>query len=71
MSYRTSYRPSASLIHEIRMIAQSFFRHRSDTSLFARPKSAPLLCATCITLGYNEQPAVAVKNGTSVCRNHI
>jgi hypothetical protein len=70
-----SYQPSASLIHEIRMIAQSFFRHRTETSMFGqRPaeESSVLLCVSCVRNdAARPRKAVVIDNGSSLCKAHL
>lgn len=70
-SYRPS-RPSASMIHEIRMIAQSFLRHRTTKSFFQPEQkiTAPMLCIPCFRDG-KRSDAIAIDGGRSVCLTHI
>lgn len=74
MSYSRNYRPSASLIHEIRMIAQSFFAQRTTASIFGSRKSesSPLLCVDCVRArAIRPQKAMVIDNGKSVCQSHF
>ena len=71
MTYPRRPVPTASMLHELRMIAQSFFRHRTTASVFSQPvESNPLFCAPCFKGGVKTK-AVAIDNGKSVCKNHL
>lgn len=69
---RTTIHPNvnASLIHEIRMIVESFFLTRSFS--LGSKKSPALKCASCLKIG-NPKPQVAVtiSNGQAVCQAHL
>lgn len=67
-----NYMPNASLLHELRMIAQSFFQHRNSVFREKPQKQAAptLLCADCYRLGLTI-PAISVYGGNAVCRSHM
>ncbi len=69
-------RPSASMLHELRMIAQTFIRHRTTQSMFTpspQPQqlaTPPMVCVTCFKNG-RKRDAIAVNGGRTVCMQHI
>jgi len=73
MTYpRRPGRPTASMIHEIRMIAQSFFANRTTQSIFSKGESNLLLCVVCVRArAVRPQKAMVVDNGKSVCQSHF
>jgi len=71
MTYPRRPVATASMLHELRMIAQSFFRHRTNASIFGQqPESSSLFCAPCYKGGVKTK-AVAIDDGKSVCKNHL
>jgi hypothetical protein len=71
--YSQYRRPSASLIHEMRMIAQSFLSNRNGSPLFGKPtkiQASTLMCVPCHREG-RSRDAIAVDGGRSVCATHI
>lgn len=65
---------NAALIHEVRMIVQSFIFTRSFSGPFTRPskKSTTMKCVFCLRAGSAKpNDAVAVSNGQSVCDQHV
>lgn len=73
---------NASLIREVRMIAQQFFRSKSDASFWNSyskvnsPKEKThiisLTCAPCIRTGRGTpEPAITVTKGEAVCHIHM
>lgn len=62
---------NASLIREIRMIAQQLFRHK-NLSKSEKTAPAPVLrCGECMKVTSRLIPAVTIYNGTAVCLNHV
>ena len=62
---------NASLIHELRMLAQHVFR-REPNSIFRSRETSALLCVGCIRMKkLIPNKAVAIAGGNSVCREHI
>lgn len=67
---------NASLIREIRMIAQQFFRHK-DTEAFLgsrsqKPSIAVLKCAPCLRANRKKpHDAITIDNGRAVCEEHM
>lgn len=66
---------NASLIHEIRMVAQEFFHSREGRRVM-RPKYAevvnnqPLECSFCLAIRKNANKANTIIDGYAVCFEH-
>jgi hypothetical protein len=61
------------MIHELRMVFESFFRSRSLSMFSApRPSTSAMKCVRCLQLNTFPRPkdAIAVKDGQSVCEHH-
>lgn len=80
MSRQYGSNVNASLIRELRMIAQNFFRHKEDMSFWGSRSSAPsapaMKCARCLgTKKGNPQlrvnDAVTIFDGTALCEAHV
>ena len=72
MTYPRRPMPTASMLHEMRMIAQTFFRHRTHQSIFSGgSESSPIYCVPCLRAGDKFKKAIAIDNGRSVCKNHL
>jgi len=70
------YNVNASLIREVRMIAQQFFRSRDNVAFWEswspKPRVAVLKCGFCIrNMDGKQRDAVAVIEGYSVCTHHL
>lgn len=62
---------NASLIREVRMIAQQFFRHKNFFEpRYQAPKIPALKCCFCRDVKKKPQEATEVIQGYSVCPNH-
>jgi len=65
-------RPTASMIHELRMIAQTFMRHRTHAAIFTQKSSSQdLMCVPCKRTSNMMKKAVFIENGKSVCTDHL
>lgn len=74
---------NASLIREVRMIAQQFFRSRENTGFWngyhgktsATPEAPALKCARCVGLKRRGQTkvndAITLFEGTALCEDHL
>lgn len=67
---------NASLMHEIRMIAQQFLRSKESMSFWEsrKPKAKPaptMQCLACLLHRDKVVPAVATHHGNSVCKDHL
>lgn len=72
---------NASLIREVRMIAQQFFQTKRDEAFwgsFKKPQSTPstalLRCVFCIKENASTtvtRPAVTIYNGNATCVQHL
>jgi hypothetical protein len=74
MSYDRRSNVNAALIHEIRMIVQTFLVSRSFSGPFTRPskKATTMKCVFCLRAGSAKpNDAVAVSNGQTVCDQHV
>jgi hypothetical protein len=68
-NYRRPSPVSASLIHEVRMVAQQFFTHRKAQNVFNG--TPPLACLTCLQTRKKGKDAVTIQDGNAVCADHI
>lgn len=76
MSYRKAPHMNASLIREVRMIAQQFFQTKRDETFWGSrspaPKAAPALkCVVCLRESSVARNAVTICNGNAVCQQHL
>lgn len=62
--------PNASLIHEIRMIAQHAFFNRG-AGIPMTGESSKLLCVTCLKTRTLKRKAVTVSKGDALCKEHL
>jgi hypothetical protein len=65
---------SASLIHEVRMIAENFFRQKTMQSMYSgkKEKNSSLSCAVCMLVRKGKaKAAVTILEGTAVCADHL
>lgn len=78
---------NASLIREVRMIAQQFFRSKENNTFWETyhgrtkaaaptPPTPPLKCARCVAqgksrTGFTPRDAITVFEGTAVCELHL
>lgn len=65
---------NASLIREVRMIVQQFFRHKESATFWEskppRPQVAVLKCSFCVDIRKRPLDADTVINGYAVCPKH-
>lgn len=67
---------NASLIREVRMIAQQFFRSKDSQAFWGRHAPTPppaafrLKCSQCMETTSEPQTAVTVYNGNALCEKH-
>lgn len=76
MSYRKTPHMNASLIREVRMIAQQFFQTKRDENFWSsrspQPKAAPALVLKCARCPRgNRRNAISLFEGTAVCEEHL
>jgi hypothetical protein len=68
-TYYNNPRINASLMHELRMIATSFFAGRNSRTPFVE-KAAALKCNVCLGTKNKPQDAITVVSGQAVCMEH-
>jgi hypothetical protein len=69
-TYYNNPRINASLMHELRMIATSFFAGRNSKPLLAE-KLSVLKCSICLGVRNKPQDAITIMNGQAVCMEHL
>ncbi|MFL6416774.1 MAG: hypothetical protein ACJ74Y_14015 [Bryobacteraceae bacterium] len=65
---------SASLIHEVRMIAENFFRQKTMQSMYSgkKEKNSSLSCAVCLHVRKGKaKAAITILDGYAVCADHL
>lgn len=72
MSTQNRNNVNAALIHELRMIVQSFLFARPFLGPARHKKTSSMKCVFCLRAGSAKpNDAVAVSNGQSVCDQHV
>jgi hypothetical protein len=66
-TYYNNPRINASLMHEIRMIATSFFAGRNSKPV---QKISPLKCNVCLGTQNMAEDAITIVDGQAVCMKH-
>lgn len=66
-----SYNVNASLIHEMRMLAQHALGRGGVTLGMPTQETQKLLCAPCLKKRNNKRKAVTIAGGNAVCQEHL
>lgn len=65
---------NASLIREVRMIINQFFRHKESETFWgsraSKPQIAVLKCGVCMEFSNRPKDAITVYDGTAMCQPH-
>jgi hypothetical protein len=67
-TYYDNPRLNASLMHELRMIATTFFAGRNSRPF--SEKSSALKCNVCLGIKNKPKDAITIVNGQAVCMEH-